>query len=217
MVEEGGEYICSNDSVGCMSDDDDIQIYTAIPSSSSSIPHFVVIHKRDKQGVMQDVDAVIYRQGPWLAVEGNLYKLDNYRERSNSTTARDPTEFDVPTPTISLAIVTGFTYAQHHIFSRRRRRFDVAEEEEDQQPHDDDDIFWIDNDNAGLDGTSRPLLVTPQLIVIQRWITTKQAKMRFNIRLALAMGLHPRLGAASSMMLASDDVMRMVVLKMKIM
>ena len=196
-----------------------IQIYTAIIIiiMPSSIPHFVVIRKRDKQGVMQDVDAVIYRQGPWLAVEGNLYKLDNYRERSNATTAttaRDPTKFDVPTPTISLAIVTGFTYAQHHIFSRRSR-IGVAEEEKD-RPH---DIFWIENDNAELDGTSRPLLVTPQLIVIQRWITTKQAKMRFNIRLALAMGLHPRLGAASSMVLASDDVMRMVVvvLKMKIM
>ena len=181
----------------------------------SSIPHFVVIRKRDKQRVMQvDVDAVIYRQGPWLAVEGDLYKLDNYRERSNAplivtatlgNTTTTTAVVDVPTPTISLEIVTGFTYAEHHIFPRQA--FCVVMEE----AH---DVFWIDNDNAGLDGTSRPLLVTPQLIVMQRWtlrfITAKRVK-RFNIRLALAMSLHPRIGAASSMVLASDDVVMRVV------
>ena len=181
----------------------------------SSIPHFVVIRKRDKQRVMQvDVDAVIYRQGPWLAVEGDLYKLDNYRERSNAplivtatlgNTTTNTAVVDVPTPTISLEIVTGFTYAEHHIFPRQAFRV-VMEEAHD--------VFWIDNDNAGLDGTSRPLLVTPQLIVMQRWtlrfITAKRVK-RFNIRLALAMSLHPRIGAASSMVLASDDVVMRVV------
>ena len=181
----------------------------------SSIPHFVVIRKRDKQRVMQvDVDAVIYRQGPWLAVEGDLYKLDNYRERSNAplivtatlgNTTTTTAVVDVPTPTISLEIVTGFTYAEHHIFPRQAFRV-VMEEAHD--------VFWIDNDNAGLDGTSRPLLVTPQLIVMQRWtlrfITAKRVK-RFNIRLALAMSLHPRIGAASSMVLASDDVVMRVV------
>jgi hypothetical protein len=168
-----------------------------------SLPHFVVIRKRDARYYMQQVDAVIYRQGPWLAVEGNLYKLENYRERSEMY----PVDIDIPTPTMSLAIVTGFTYAQHHIFPRRIggmvRYDDLAH-----------DVFWIDNDNAGLHGTSRPLLVTPQLITIQRWalryITTKQVK-RFGVRLAIAMSLHGRLGAASLLgVLKSDDVMRMI-------
>jgi hypothetical protein len=157
-----------------------------------SLPHFVVIRKRDARYYMQQVDAVIYRQGPWLAVEGNLYKLENYRERSEMY----PVDIDVPTPTMSLAIVTGFTYAEFHaqIYTR--------------------DVFWFGNDNAGLDGTSRLLLVTQHLITIQRWalryITAKQVK-RFDVRLAVAMSLHGRLGAASLLnVLKSDDVMCMI-------
>ena len=158
-----------------------------------SLPHFVTILKRDAQRVMQKVDAVIYRQGPWLAVEGDLYKLENYREISEWNFAAE-----APTPTISLAIVTGFNYAEHYVYPAESPAREV---------------FWISNFDAELDGNSSLRLVTSKLVTIQRWalryITAKRVKS-LKTRLTIAMSLHGRLGAASPIRGFDSDVMQMI-------
>jgi hypothetical protein len=160
---------------------------------------FLPISVRTPQADWEHTVAYVYRGRPWVRLGDQLYLIERWEETVPGEGAQRWTPRVVHSGTFSEDLLLYHTYA-HMAFFQSQAHLPARDRMEDE--------FWLDNffswigGRVGFLGRGHPLLITPQLLRVQRWIlrciTARRAK-RARQRLAVAMGLHARLGASSAL------------------